>query len=91
MLTPTYLIINLSKESPQEDHMVILNHWLKKQCSLNHYYKTPHYPLQVGTLSLEDISLVAPLPGKEVKLFFFTLSKMLPLRFNSASLCQVNK
>ena len=31
MLTPTYLITNLSKESPQEDHMVILNHWFKKQ------------------------------------------------------------
>ena len=35
--------------------------------SLNHYYKTPHYPLQVGTHSFEGVcSLWPPLPGKAI-------------------------
>ena len=54
--------------------------------SLNHYYKTPHYTLQVGTHSFEGISpLWPPLPGKAIKLFFSTSPKTLSLRNNSVS------
>ena len=54
--------------------------------SLNHYYKTPHYPLQVGTHSFEGISLLwPPLPGKAIKLFFSASPKTLSLRFNLVS------
>ena len=41
--------------------------------SLNHYCKTSHYPLQVGTHSFKSICLLwPPLPGKAIKLFFST-------------------
>ena len=54
--------------------------------SLNHYYTTPHYILQVGTHSFEDISpLWPPLPGKAIKLFFSASPKSLSLRYNSVS------
>ena len=54
--------------------------------SSNHYYKTPHSPLQVGTHSFEGISpLWPPLPGKAIKLFFSTSPKTLSSRFNSVS------
>ena len=57
--------------------------------SLNHYYKTPHYPLQVGPHSLEGISsLWPPLPGKAIKLFFPTSPQTLSPRFNSVSGCR---
>ena len=44
-------------------------------CPLNHYYKTPHHPLQVGTHIFEDISpLWIPLPwqGNKAISFYFT-------------------
>ena len=54
--------------------------------SLSHYYKTPHYPLQVGTHSSEGISPLWPLlPGKATKLFFSTSPKTLSLKINSVS------
>ena len=47
-------------------------------CPLNHYYKTPHHPLQVGTHIFEDISpLWIPLPGKAIKPFLSTLLRLL--------------
>ena len=52
--------------------------------SLNHYYKTSHYPLEVRTHSFEGISpLWPPLPGQAVKLFFSTSPKTLSPRINS--------
>ena len=43
--------------------------------SLNHYHKTTHYNLRVGTHSFEGISLLwPPLPGKAIKLLFSTSS-----------------
>ena len=52
--------------------------------SLNHYYKTPHYPLQVETHSFEGISpLWPPLPGRAIKLFFSTSPKTLSPKINS--------
>ena len=75
MLTPTYLTTNQSEECPQADHAL-----------LNHYYKTPHYPLQVWTHSFEGISLLCPpLPGKAIKLFFSTSPKTLSLKINLVS------
>ena len=54
--------------------------------SLNHSYKTSHYPLQVGTHSFEGISPPwSPLPGKAIKLFFSTSLKTLSPRINSVS------
>ena len=54
--------------------------------SLNHYSKTPHYLLQVGTHSFEGISLLWPaLLDKAIKLFFST-SPQTP-RFNSVYQC----
>ena len=74
MLTPDYLTTNQSEECPQADHPLLLEH-----------YKTPHYPLQGGTYSLEGISLLwPPLPGRAVKLFLSTSPKTLSLRFNLA-------
>ena len=61
-------------------------HELTTPSSLNHYYKAPRYPLQVGTLSFESVTaLWPPLPGKAIKLFFSTSPKTLSLRFNSVS------
>ena len=75
MLTPTYLTTSQSENV----HELITP-------SLNHYYKTSHYRLQVGTHSFEGISpLWPPLPGKAIKLFFSTSPKTLSLRFNSVS------
>ena len=72
MLTPAYLPTNQSGECPRADH-----------APLNHCYKTPHYPLQVGTHSFEGISLPWPcLLGKAVKLFFSTSPKTLSLRLD---------
>ena len=51
--------------------------------SLNHYYKTSHYPLQGGTHSSEGRSPLGPLCLAAVKLFFSTSPKTLSLRFNS--------
>ena len=54
--------------------------------SLNHCYKNPCFPLQVGTDRFEGIILLCPpLPAKAVKLFFSTSLKTLSLRFNSVS------
>ena len=51
--------------------------------SLNHYYKTPHYPLQVGRHCFEGINpLWSLLSGKAIKLFFSTSSKTQSPRFN---------
>ena len=73
MPTSTYLTTSHVEECPRADPP-----------SLNHYYKTPHYPLQVGTHSLEGISpLWPPLPGKAIKLFYSTSLKTLSPRFNS--------
>ena len=45
--------------------------------SLNNYFKTSHYPTQVGTHSFEGISsLWPPLPGKVIKLLFSTPLKL---------------
>ena len=42
-------------------------------CPLNHYYKTPHHPLQVSTHTFEDISpLWTLLPCKSIKPFLST-------------------
>ena len=47
--------------------------------SLNHYYKTPHSPLQVGTHSFEGISPLYPsLPAKATKLLRNPNSLCLP-------------
>ena len=47
-------------------------------------YRTSHFPLQVGTCSLEDISLLwPPLPGKAIKLFLSTSPQTLSLRYDS--------
>ena len=52
-------------------------HELITPSSLNYYYKTPCYPLQVGTHSLEGISpLWPPLTGKAIKLFFSVSPKL---------------
>ena len=56
-------------------------HELIMPSSLNHYYKTPHYPLQVRTHSFEGL-LWPPLCGEAINLFFSSLSKTLSLRFN---------
>ena len=49
-------------------------HELITPSSLNHSYKTSHYPFQVLTYSFEDISPLWPsLPSKAIKLFFPTL------------------
>ena len=46
-------------------------HELITPSSLNHSYKTSHYPFQVLTYSFEDISPLWPsLPSKAIKLFF---------------------
>ena len=46
--------------------------------SLNPYYKTLHYLLQIRTYSFEGIGpLWPPLPGKAIKLFFSTSPKTL--------------
>ena len=67
MLIPDYLTTNQSEECPWADHAPLLEH-----------YKTPHYPLQGGTHSLEGRSqLCPPFPGKARKLFFSTSSKTL--------------
>ena len=51
--------------------------------SLNHYYKTLHYPLQV---CFEGITLLrSPFPGKAMKLFFASSPKNLSLRVNLVS------
>ena len=74
MPTPDDLTSSQSEECPRADHALLLEH-----C------KTPHYPLQCGTHSLEGISpLWPPLPGKAIKLCFSTSSKTLPPRFNQA-------
>ena len=66
------------------NYMLPMTHWPQTGCqhqknvqelvipSLSrHYYKTPCYPLRVGTHSFESCSpLGPPLPGKEIKLFF---------------------
>ena len=55
---------NQSENCPQADNALLLEH-----------YKTPHYPLQGGSQSLEGISsLWPPLPGKAIKaiLLYFT-------------------
>ena len=53
--------------------------------SLNHDYKTSHYPLQVQT-HFEGISpLWSSLPGKARKWFFSTSPRTLSLRFNLVS------
>ena len=45
--------------------------------SLNHYYKTPHYHLQVETFSFEGSSPLWPtLPDKAIKLFFLLHPKL---------------
>ena len=50
-------------------------------CPLNHYYKTRHHPLQVGTHIFEDISpLWIPLPGKAIKPFLSTFLRLLSPR-----------
>ena len=61
MLTPTYLTINQA-----EAHKLIMP-------SLNHYYKIPHYPLQVRTHSFEDMSPPWPLclASNIATLFYF--------------------
>ena len=60
-------------------------HELTTPCSLNHYYKSSHYPLQGRTHRLKGISpLCPPLPGKAIKLFFSASPKTLSLRFNPA-------
>ena len=49
--------------------------------SLNHYYKTSHYPFQMGTHSFEGIYLLwPPLPGTAIRLFFFYLIPKLCLQ-----------
>ena len=51
--------------------------------SLNQYYKTSHYLLQVWTHDFQGISLLWPyLPGKAIKLLFSTSPKPLSLRFD---------
>ena len=60
MLIPTYSTINQSENV----HELIT-------ASFNHYYKTSHHPLQVGTHSFEGTNLLrSPLLGKTIKLFF---------------------
>ena len=52
----------------------------------NHFYKTPHSPLQVGTHNFKGIRLwCLPLPGKAIKLFFSTSPQTLSLRFSLES------
>ena len=69
MLTSSYLTTNPSE-------MLITS-------SLNQYYKTPHYPLQVRTHSFEDVRPLWPcLPGKAIKLFISTSLKTLSPKFN---------
>lgn len=59
MLIPTYPTINQSENV----HGLITP-------SLNHYYKTSHHPLQVGTQSFEGTNLLrSPLLAKTIKLF----------------------
>ena len=73
MLTPDYLTANQSEERPRADHTLLLEH-----------YKTPHYPLQGGTHSLEDVSpLWPPLSGKAIKatLFYLTPNSVSSLLF----------
>ena len=60
ILTPHYLTTIQTKVYPQANHAY----------TLNHYYKTPHYVLQVGTHSFDSIGLLRPpLPDKAIKLF----------------------
>ena len=74
MLSSTYLTPNQSEKCA---HKLITP-------SLNHYCKTSHYPLQVGTHDFEGISLLwPPLSGKTIKLFFSISPKTLSPRFNS--------
>ena len=69
MLTSSYLTTNPSE-------MLITP-------SLNHNYKTPHYPLQVRTHSFEGISPLWPyLSGKAIKLYISTSPKILSPKFN---------
>ena len=68
ILTPDYLTINQSENV----HKLIMP-------SLNHYYKTPHSPLQVGAHSFEGISPLYPsLPAKATKLLRNPNSLCLP-------------
>ena len=71
MLIPTYITTDQSEECPRAHHALLLEH-----C------KTPYYPLQGGTHSLEDIR--PPLPGKAIQLFLSTSPKTLSPRFNPA-------
>ena len=72
ILTPTNLTTNPSEECPRADHALF-------------YYKTCHYPPQVGTLGFEGISpLCPPLPDKAIKISFSTSSKALFPSFDSA-------
>ena len=49
--------------------------------SLDNYYKTSHYLLQVGTHGFEGVSLLWPsLPGKNKALLFY-FTQILSLRF----------
>ena len=72
MLTPTYqLTTKPSEECPRADHILF-------------YYKTCHYFPHVGTHDFKSMSLLCPpLPGKPIKLFFFTSPKTLSLRQRS--------
>ena len=75
MLASTHLTTNPSEECPRADHALFEP--LLENSSL---------PLQVGTHSFEGISqLWTPLPGKAIKLFFFTSPKTLSPRFNLVS------
>ena len=73
MLTPDYLTTNQSEVCPLADHALLPEH-----------YKTPHNPLQGGTHSSEGISpLWPPLPGKAIKLFYFTQNSVSTFLFGT--------
>ena len=74
MLTPTYLTTNQKTL-----------HGLTTP-SLNHYYKTFQYPLQVRTHSFCEARAhsAPPFPGKVIKLSFSMSPKILSLKFHLA-------